>query len=76
MKYNPFEHIWFKNLFDLKIMGFENVALIEVVHIYIYIYIYISVCVCVCVWSTTRMRNIHDIKSICTQNVFISRTQC
>jgi hypothetical protein len=25
--YNTFEHIWFKHVFDLKFMNFEDVAL-------------------------------------------------
>ncbi len=32
---NQFEHIWFKCVFTLKIMDFENVALTKVVHIYV-----------------------------------------
>jgi hypothetical protein len=43
----------------LKIMDFENVPLIEVVFVY----------VIEGVW----MHNIHDIKSIHNQNVFISK---
>jgi len=44
----------------LKIMDFENVTLTKVVHIYV---------------IDTWMHNIHDIKSICSQNVFISKMQ-
>jgi len=32
--YNSFEHIWFKNVFDMKIMDFENVALTKKMFIY------------------------------------------
>jgi hypothetical protein len=33
--YNPFEHIWLKNVFDFENYGIENVTLIKVVHIYV-----------------------------------------
>jgi hypothetical protein len=33
--YNPFEHIWFKSVFDPKNYGFENVPLTKVVHVYV-----------------------------------------
>jgi hypothetical protein len=42
-------------------MGFENVALTKVVHTYV---------------KRAQMHNIHDIKSICSQNVFIFKMQC
>jgi hypothetical protein len=29
------EHIWFKSVFDLEIMDFENVALTKIVHIHV-----------------------------------------
>jgi small nuclear ribonucleoprotein (snRNP)-like protein len=45
----------------LKIVdNFENVVLAKVVHIYV----------------RAWMDNIHDMKSICSQNLFISNMQC
>jgi hypothetical protein len=32
---NPFEHIWFKNVFDPKPYGFENMPLIKIGHVYV-----------------------------------------
>jgi hypothetical protein len=29
-----FEHIWFKGVFNLKLMDFENITLTKVVHIF------------------------------------------
>ncbi len=46
----------------LKIMDFENVPLAKVVHVYVI--------------EGTWMHKIHDIKSIYSQNVFISKMQC
>jgi hypothetical protein len=46
-----------KVFLTLNIMDFESVALTKVVHTYV----------------IEGMHNIHDIKSICSQNVFISK---
>jgi hypothetical protein len=40
---NPFEHIWFKNAFDLENYGFWKCGFNKSCVIYI-------MCVCVCVW--------------------------
>jgi len=57
--YNQFYHIWFKSVkLTLKIMDFENVSLTKVVHVYV---------------AEAWMHNIHDIKSIFSQNVFMSK---
>jgi hypothetical protein len=47
-----------KMFLTFKIMDFENVALTKVVHIYVI--------------KSALLHNIHDIKSIFNQNVFIS----
>jgi hypothetical protein len=50
-----------KMFLTLNFMDFENVALTKVIHMYV---------------IKGRMHNIHDIKSICNQNVFISKMKC
>jgi hypothetical protein len=49
-----------KVLLTFKNMDFENLPLTKVVHIYV----------------EGMNHNIHDIKSICNLNVFISKMQC
>jgi hypothetical protein len=59
--YNQLNTFGSNVLLTLKIMNFDNVAITKVVHIYV----------------IKRMNhNICDIKSICTQNLFISNMQC
>jgi hypothetical protein len=50
-----------KVFLTLKIMDFESVTLTKIVHMYV---------------IKGKMHNIHDIKSICNQNVFIYKMQC
>jgi hypothetical protein len=33
--YNPFEHIWFKSVFDLENYGFQKCDFNKVVHIFV-----------------------------------------
>jgi hypothetical protein len=51
--YNPFEHVWFKSVFDLKNYGFWSRGFNKS-----YSYIYVT---------EASMHNIHDIKSIGSQ---------
>jgi hypothetical protein len=63
--YNQFKHIWFKSAFKtLKIMDFQNVPLTKVVHVYM------------TKGMNEWMHDVHDIKSICSQNIFIIEMQC
>jgi hypothetical protein len=51
-----------KIFLTLKIMNFKSVVLTKVVHIYVI--------------KGMNASYIHDVKSICNQNVFISKMQC
>jgi hypothetical protein len=54
-----FDHIWLKNAFDFGNYGFWKYAF----NIKMFMFM----------WYRAWMHNTHDIKSICSQNVFISK---
>ncbi len=60
--YNPFKHIWLKSVFDSENYGFWKCAFNKNCSLFM--------------WSKAWMHNIHDIKSICSQNIFIFKMQC